>query len=44
MKSHYRVFQMMSPQMMSPPPPDRMDAPRAFIDRRTAEGGAPPES
>lgn len=25
-------------------PPDRMDALRAFIDRRTAEGGAPPES
>jgi trimethylamine--corrinoid protein Co-methyltransferase len=25
-------------------PPDRLDALRAFIDKRTAEGGAPPES
>ena len=40
MKGHYRVFQMMSPSL----PPDRMDTPRAFIDRRAAEGGAPPES
>ncbi len=29
---------------VSATPPDRLDALRAFIDKRTAEGGAPPES
>lgn len=35
---------ILAAEPLSMTPPDRLDALRSFIDRRTAEGGAPPES